>query len=70
MLVNNAGMGCVAPMTEVSMVKMRETFDVNVFGLVMMVQAVAPAMIEQRSGVGMSCSFLCESARTDVVCWG
>lgn len=54
MLVNNAGMGCVAPMIEVDMVQMRETFNVNVFGLVMMVQAVTPTMISQRSGVGTS----------------
>ncbi|KAI5477305.1 NAD(P)-binding protein [Pseudohyphozyma bogoriensis] len=49
-LINNAGQGCVGPMAEVSMERMRETFNVNVFGLVAMVQAVAPHMIKHRSG--------------------
>lgn len=49
-LVNNAGQGCVAPMIEVDMKALRQTFDVNVFGLVAMVQEVAPHMIRERSG--------------------
>jgi short-subunit dehydrogenase len=36
-LINNAGQGCVAPVAEVTMKKMRETFEVNVFGLIAMV---------------------------------
>lgn len=49
-LVNNAGQGCVAPMIEVDMKRLRETFDVNVFGLVAMTQACAPHMVRQRAG--------------------
>ncbi|SCZ90358.1 BZ3500_MvSof-1268-A1-R1_Chr9g10804 [Microbotryum saponariae] len=48
--INNAGQGCVAPLIEVDPAELRKTFDVNVFGLLTMVQAVAPHMVEQRSG--------------------
>lgn len=49
-LVNNAGQGCVAPLVEVDLAMLRQTFDVNVFAVVAMAQAVAPHMIKQRSG--------------------
>lgn len=49
-LINNAGMGVMAPMTTVPMNKVRASFDVNVFGMVEMCQAVAPGMIERGSG--------------------
>ena len=49
-LINNAGMGVMAPMITVPMAKVRAIFDVNVFGMVEMCQAVAPGMIERGSG--------------------
>ncbi|MGB3734194.1 MAG: SDR family NAD(P)-dependent oxidoreductase [Ilumatobacter sp.] len=49
-LINNAGMGVMAPMTTVPMDKVRAIFDVNVFGMVEMCQSVAPGMIERGSG--------------------
>jgi len=48
--INNAGQGCVAPLIEVDAAAARQTFDVNVFGLLTMTQAVVPHMAEQRSG--------------------
>ncbi len=48
--INNAGQGCVAPLIEVEAAAVRQTFDVNVFGLLTMTQAVAPHMVEKRSG--------------------
>lgn len=50
LLVNNAGQGCVAPLMEVDMQRVRETFDVNLFGLLAMVQVCAPHMVRQRAG--------------------
>lgn len=49
-LINNAGQGCIGPLAEVSSEQVRQTFDVNVFGLISMVQAVSPIMVQQRSG--------------------
>ncbi|MFK7917228.1 MAG: SDR family NAD(P)-dependent oxidoreductase [Ilumatobacter sp.] len=49
-LINNAGLGVMAPMTTVPMARVRASFDVNVFGMVEMCQAVAPGMIERGSG--------------------
>lgn len=49
-LINNAGMGVMAPMTTVPMEKVRASFDVNVFGMVEMCQAVVPGMVERGSG--------------------
>ncbi len=48
--MNNAGQGCIAPLVEVDMTALRQTFDVNVFAVVAMSQAVAPLMISKRSG--------------------
>ncbi len=49
-LINNAGMGVMAPLTTVPMDKVRAIFDVNVFGMVEMCQSVVPGMIERGSG--------------------
>ena len=43
-LINNAGMGVMAPMASVPMAKVRAIFDVNVFGMVELSQAVIPGM--------------------------
>ncbi|KAG2431306.1 hypothetical protein HYH02_013437 [Chlamydomonas schloesseri] len=49
-LVNNAGMGLVAPLVEVDIDKAKEVYEANVWGLLRVCQAVAPAMAERRSG--------------------
>ncbi len=49
-LVNNAGRGLMAPLTNVPVDEVRKTFDVNVFGMLSMCQAVIPGMKAQGSG--------------------
>lgn len=43
-LINNAGFGLMAPLTTVPLDRMRRGFEVNVFGMVAMSQAVIPSM--------------------------
>ncbi len=49
-LVNNAGYGFGGAIEECSMQSIRRVFDVNVFGLIEMTQAVLPIMRKQQSG--------------------
>lgn len=49
-LINNAGLGIMSPMESVPMQKVRASFDVNVFGMVEMSQAVIPGMKERGWG--------------------
>ena len=49
-LINNAGMGVMGPMATVPMERVRAVFDVNVFGMVAMSQAVIPGMKEKGWG--------------------
>jgi short-subunit dehydrogenase len=49
-LVSNAGLGLFAPLADGNMDKIRYVFEVNVFGLLDCIQAVAPYMKEQRRG--------------------
>lgn len=49
-LVNNAGYALLGALDEVSMDEVRANFDVNVFGLLEVTQAVLPIMKEQRQG--------------------
>ena len=49
-LVNNAGRGLMAPLTNVELDEVRKTFEVNVFGMLAMSQAVIPAMKARGSG--------------------
>lgn len=49
-LINNAGMGVMGPMATVPMEKVRAVFEVNVFGMVAMSQAVIPGMKERGWG--------------------
>jgi len=50
LLVNNAGIGYFAAVEESEESDIRKMFDINVFGLAKMTQAVLPFMRKQRSG--------------------
>lgn len=43
-LINNAGLGVLGPMATMPMERVRACFEVNVFGMVAMTQAVVPGM--------------------------
>ena len=49
-LVNNAGFGLWGPVEVLSDAELKDQFETNFFAAVRMMQAVLPAMIEQRSG--------------------
>src|SRR5712692_8151218 len=49
-LVNNAGIGYIAPMEEITMEHLRQQFETNFFGVVRVTQAVLPEMRARRSG--------------------
>jgi NAD(P)-dependent dehydrogenase (short-subunit alcohol dehydrogenase family) len=49
-LVNNAGIGYFAAIEEGEEVEVRKMFEVNVFGLTRMIQAVLPGMRKRRRG--------------------
>jgi NAD(P)-dependent dehydrogenase (short-subunit alcohol dehydrogenase family) len=49
-LVNNAGIGYFAAIEEGEVAQVRKMFEVNVFGLTAMIQAVLPGMRKRRSG--------------------
>ena len=49
-LVNNAGMGASGATEETSIVQARRLFDINVFGVMRMTNAVLPHMRAQKSG--------------------
>jgi len=49
-LVNNAGRGLMAPLSNVPLDEVRKTFDVNLFGMLAMCQAAIPAMKVRGSG--------------------
>ncbi len=49
-LINNAGVGVLGPMATVPMSEVRRSFEVNVFGMVAMSQAVIPGMRERGTG--------------------
>jgi NAD(P)-dependent dehydrogenase (short-subunit alcohol dehydrogenase family) len=57
-LVNNAGIGYFAAIEEGEAGEVRRMFDVNVFGLTAMVQAVLPGMRRRRSGCIVNLSSL------------
>ncbi len=50
-LINNAGYGLMGPVIDIPIDDFSRQFDTNVTGLVALTQAVAPHMIESRSGV-------------------
>jgi NAD(P)-dependent dehydrogenase (short-subunit alcohol dehydrogenase family) len=49
-LVNNAGMGVLAPMAEIDPADLRRQFETNVFGLVALTQRLVPHMRERGRG--------------------
>ena len=49
-LVNNAGFGVMAPLATVPLERMKAGFEVNVFGMVAMCQAVVPGMKARGGG--------------------
>jgi NAD(P)-dependent dehydrogenase (short-subunit alcohol dehydrogenase family) len=49
-LVNNAGYGLVAPLLEVDDAKLKEQFEVNVFGLMRVTRAFLPEMMSRGEG--------------------
>ncbi len=49
-LINNAGFGQTGPMSDVPMDRLRQVFEVNVFGTVAITQAVLPRMAAKGSG--------------------
>ncbi|KAM7261634.1 hypothetical protein ACFE04_020711 [Oxalis oulophora] len=49
-LVNNAGVLCVAPLAEVPLSAVENSFNTNVFGTMRMVQAVVPHMVSRKQG--------------------
>ncbi len=55
-LVNNAGYGLAAPMTEVDQDDLRHQFETNVFGLVAVTRAFVPAMQARRTGTVINVS--------------
>ena len=57
-LVNNAGIGYFAAVEEGEEAEVRKMFDVNVFGLTRMIQAVLPDMRKRRSGCIVNVSSL------------
>jgi len=50
LLVNNAGVGLIAGAEESSLEQVKSLFDVNVFGVIRVTNAVLPTMRRQRSG--------------------
>jgi NAD(P)-dependent dehydrogenase (short-subunit alcohol dehydrogenase family) len=50
-LVNNAGIGMLSSVEDVSMDAVREIYETNVFGPIAMIKAVLPQMRERQSGV-------------------
>ena len=50
LLVNNAGVGLIAGAEESSLEQAKSLFDVNLFGVIRLIQAVLPTMRRQRAG--------------------
>jgi len=50
-LINNAGQGQVGPFEEVPIDKVRSLFEVNLFGIIHLTQAILPSMRKRRNGL-------------------
>ena len=50
MLINNAGFGAMGPLLDVSPETLQRQFDVNVFSVLALTQALVPAMVARKRG--------------------
>lgn len=50
LLINNAGFGAMGPLAELPLATLRTQFEVNVFAIVALTQALLPGMVARRSG--------------------
>ncbi len=50
-LVNNAGYGAMGPLIEMPRTELNQQFETNVYGPLALIQAVAPGMIKQKTGL-------------------
>ncbi len=57
-LINNAGQGQVGPFEEVPIEKVRSLYEVNLFGIVQLTQAILPSMRKRGRGVIINLSSL------------
>jgi len=64
-LVNNAGYGLIGALEETSVAEARAQFDVNVFGVLSVIQAALPAMRARRSG-----TILTVTSVSGLAAWG
>ena len=68
-LWNNAGFGLYGPVEQIDLDKARYQFEVNLFGLAAMTQAVLPKMREQRSGLIINTSSMGGKIYTPLGAW-
>lgn len=65
-LINNAGYAQVGAIEEVSAAQIQKMYDVNVFGVLRMIQAVAPQMRKQKDGLIINISSIAGKVVTPV----
>lgn len=66
---NNAGYGLYGPVEQIELDKARYQFEVNLFGLAAITQAVLPKMREQRSGLIINTSSMGGKIYTPLGAW-
>lgn len=64
-VVNNAGIGVIGPVEDVTEEQTRLQFEVNVFGVINVVRAAAPAFRSQRRGMFVNFSSMAGQASSD-----
>ena len=67
-LINNAGVGLLAPVKETPIEKVREEFEVNFFGPLKLTQMVLPYMIKRKRGKIINISSV--SAKVSILMYG
>ncbi len=67
-LINNAGVGLLAPVSETPIEKVREEFEVNFFGPLKLTQMVLPHMIKRKRGKIINISSV--SAKVSILMYG